>query len=80
MRVGISASTPKTNNINIEFKFNPTSCIELIIVPALMCIQFPGISPKKVAVIKYFNDIPKIGLDILINQFGTIGVTLKNSK
>jgi hypothetical protein len=54
--------------------------MSLSIIPVFTCIIFIGIKPNKVAIKNLDSGTLRIGEDILMKKFGTMGVILKNSK
>jgi hypothetical protein len=58
----------------------PTLCKSLSISPVLTCITFIGIRPRKVAKANFDSGTFKRGLEILMNQLGKSGVTLRNNR
>ena len=68
----------------IKYKFTlksaPTYWISLSIMPVFTWMMFIGIRPNKVAIKNLDKGTLRIGDEILMKKFGTIGVILKNSR
>lgn len=58
----------------------PTLWRSLSIRPVLTCITFIGIRPMRVAKANFESGTLKIGLEMLMNQLGRSGVTLRNNR
>ena len=58
----------------------PTDCSSLSIRPVFTCITFIGISPMKVARANFERGTFSMGDEMLMNQLGRRGVTLRNNR
>ena len=79
--VGSRTRKPIPKSIATVFRsIPPTLCRSLSIRPVLTCITFIGIRPRKVARANLDSGTFKRGLEMLMNQLGRSGVTLRNNR
>ena len=78
--VGMSATQPSSISHKNWYGSNPPTVVASdSIRPVLRWTMFKGISPKKVASANWNSGTSNAGEDMLINQFGSSGVILRNN-